>query len=282
MINAETLKKIKLVVFDLDGTLLDNSGNIGNDSKKLVKRLNELGLIFTFATKRTYLSLKEYAEQLNIKAPVITLEGALIKTYPENKEIYKSIIKEKYVKKAINMVNKNLLNIALCHADQIFYDEYNSSIPELLNQYGSEFTEVTGYENYIYGTVEMVIIGNRKDTIRYIKDRMEFPYCFGLENNFMKSENKSNTYYLEIRKAGSSKGKGLKRITKFLNINIKHTVVMGDWYNDRSMFETNALKIALNNAVPEIKRMADKVMNRTNNEDGAAEFLEMLLKAKMN
>jgi hydroxymethylpyrimidine pyrophosphatase-like HAD family hydrolase len=46
------------------------------------------------------------------------------------------------------------------------------------------------------------------------------------------------------------------------------------------MFRTKALKIAVGNAVDEIKNMADHITNKTNNEDAAAEFLEMVLAAK--
>jgi hydroxymethylpyrimidine pyrophosphatase-like HAD family hydrolase len=53
-----------------------------------------------------------------------------------------------------------------------------------------------------------------------------------------------------------------------------------DRYNDRSLFRTKALKIAVANAVDEIKQMADHVTKKTNNEDATAEFLEMVLEAK--
>ena len=79
---------------------------------------------------------------------------------------------------------------------------------------------------------------------------------------------------------GSSKGEGLKKLLKYLKLKEKETAVLGDWYNDKSLFETDALKIAVANAVPELKYMADFVTKRTNNEDGVAEFLKMLYKAK--
>ena len=59
-----------------------------------------------------------------------------------------------------------------------------------------------------------------------------------------------------------------------------NTAVLGDWYNDKSLFDTDALKIAVANAVPEIKKMADIVTKRNNNEEGVAEFLKILLQAK--
>ncbi len=55
---------------------------------------------------------------------------------------------------------------------------------------------------------------------------------------------------------------------------------MGDWHNDRTLFETKALKVAVDNAVIEIKGLADYITSKTNEEDGVAEFLEMVMKAK--
>ncbi len=55
---------------------------------------------------------------------------------------------------------------------------------------------------------------------------------------------------------------------------------MGDWYNDRSLFRTKALKIAVANAVDEIKLLSDHITKNTNNEDATAEFMEMVIEAK--
>ena len=103
---------------------------------------------------------------------------------------------------------------------------------------------------------------------------------FFILTSFYKSHSHGGVYYLEVRKGGSSKGKGLKKLNKFLNISVKNTAVIGDWFNDRSLFETGALKIAMGNAVPEIKKMADHILTRTFHDDGTAEFLEMVLRAK--
>jgi hydroxymethylpyrimidine pyrophosphatase-like HAD family hydrolase len=46
------------------------------------------------------------------------------------------------------------------------------------------------------------------------------------------------------------------------------------------MFESKAVKVAVANSIPELMRMADHVTERSNNNEGAAEFLEMILKAK--
>jgi hydroxymethylpyrimidine pyrophosphatase-like HAD family hydrolase len=95
-----------------------------------------------------------------------------------------------------------------------------------------------------------------------------------------KSQRKSSLYYLEVRRKGSSKRTGFLRLLKYLKIKVRNSAVIGDWYNDLSLFKTNALKVAVANAVPELRRNADITTSGNNNEDGVAEFLEMVLKAK--
>jgi hydroxymethylpyrimidine pyrophosphatase-like HAD family hydrolase len=48
------------------------------------------------------------------------------------------------------------------------------------------------------------------------------------------------------------------------------------------MFQPKTFKVAVANAIPELLNKADIITERTNNEDGVAEFLEMVLKSKRN
>jgi hydroxymethylpyrimidine pyrophosphatase-like HAD family hydrolase len=59
-----------------------------------------------------------------------------------------------------------------------------------------------------------------------------------------------------------------------------HAAVIGDWYNDITMFQTKAIKVAMVNAIPELINVADIVTTKSNREDGTAEFFEMVLKSK--
>ena len=102
----------------------------------------------------------------------------------------------------------------------------------------------------------------------------------GSNISFYKSHRHPNISFLEIRRSGSTKGKGLERLLKHLRIKPYQAAVLGDWYNDISLFETNAYKVAVANAIPEIKRMADMVTSKSNNEEGAAKFFRKVLKAK--
>lgn len=273
-------KNLKLILFDLDGTLLSDAGQIGQESKKLIPKLQKTGVHFTFATGRLHSAITLYADELKLNSPLISLDGCLIKSYPDNKLIYEAYVKEKHVKKAINFADKYLINIALCHGDAIYYTENNSVIPQIVDKFGAKFEEVDSYDDYTKKTLEVVFAGDNREVIKYIKGKMEFPYSVGLNTSYFKSQSYGGIYYLEIRKTGSSKQTGLFRLLKYYKLKIEEAAVVGDWYNDVSLFQTNALKIALDNAVPEIKKLADVRIEKTNNDDGSAMFLENVLRAK--
>jgi hydroxymethylpyrimidine pyrophosphatase-like HAD family hydrolase len=172
------------------------------------------------------------------------------------------------------------LKVALCHDEAIYYTEYNSLVPQLLDKLGAEYKQIDSYDNYLNKTLEVVVAGDISENVRFIRERMSFPYAFGLSTAFYKSHGHGGIYYVEVRRKGVDKGSGLIRLAKYYKFKISQCAVMGDWYNDIGMFKTKALKIAVANAVPEIKRMADHITKRTNDEDATAEFLEMVLIAK--
>ncbi|MCX7874731.1 MAG: HAD family hydrolase [Melioribacteraceae bacterium] len=280
MINKEILKDIKLVVFDLDGTLLDENGNVGEESKNLINELSQKGVLFSIATGRLLSATTDIADELNIKIPLITLDGTLIQRFPNEKSIYVSYVKPSYVKRALHLADKYLLNVALCHDNAIYYTEENSIFPNMVDKFGAKYKQVYSYENFIDKTLEVVLASDYQPNIKLVANKMRFPFTLGLSSSYYKTNREGGIYLLEIRKLGSSKGDGLKKLLKHLKIKMKNTAVIGDWYNDKSLFENDSIKIAMGNAVPELKRMADYVLKKTNNEDGVADFLKMILQAK--
>ena len=277
---TDVLKKIKIVVFDLDGTLLADNGTIGENTRSLIKKLKEYDVRFTLATGRLHSAITYMAEDLGLKVPLVSLDGSLIKSYPDGKTLFESFVKKRHVKKTLDYVKQYTLNVALCHADAIYYTEENYIITELMEKFGARYEQVDSYDDYFDKTLEISIAGDNKNFMKYIWERMSFPYSFGLKSSYFKSHRHDNIYYVEIRKKNASKGSGMLRLLKYLKLNPNEAAVVGDWYNDISLFKTKAFKVALANAVPEIKRMADLITERSNNEDGTAEFLERLLKAK--
>ena len=280
MLKSNSLKEIKLIVTDIDGTLLNDNGELGIESKKLLKELMKENVIISLATGRLHSAITEVANELSLNGYVISLDGAMIKNYHQDKIHYESFLRAGQVKKAIAIAENLLINIALCHSSSIYYTEYNSVIPSLLSKYGAFYTQVDSYEGYFSRTLEIVCSSDIKDSIKQMEEKFNFPYSIGCNTSYFRSKKNENIYYLEIRKAGSSKGKALMRLLKHLSIKPSQAAVIGDWYNDITMFQSNAVKVAVANAIPELLNIADYITTKSNRDDGTAEFFEMVLKSK--
>jgi Cof subfamily protein (haloacid dehalogenase superfamily) len=274
------LKKLKLIVFDLDGTLLNGAGTIGERSKHLIKELEMWDVHFSFATGRLHSAVTCFAEELNLKSPLISLDGCLIKSFPDNKLLFESNLKRNHVLKALDFAENFLINVALCHGDAIFYTENNSIIPRITDKFGARYEIVNSYNDCLDNTLEILFAGENINLMKYVQEKMDFPYMFGLSSASFKSHSHEGIYFLEIRRKGSSKRTGVNRLLKYFKLNINEAAVCGDWYNDISLFQTKALKVAVANAVYEIKEYSDIVLEKSNDEDGTADFLEMVLNAK--
>jgi Cof subfamily protein (haloacid dehalogenase superfamily) len=275
-----SLKNIRLIVLDIDGTLLTDEGVIGSKTKELIHELSQKGVKFSFASGRLHSAITVFAEELNIDTPLISLDGCLIKSYPGNHVLFESHVKQKHVKRTLDFAEKYLINICLCHDDAIYFTEINSVIPQVTEKFGAKFQQVEDYKDYISRTLEVLMASDSKEALKYVYNKMIFPYCAGLNKSWFRSHAYENIYYLEIRRKGSSKGKGLQRLMKYLKISPYETAVVGDWYNDLSLFQKGTINVAVANAVAELKRNADIVTEKTNNEDGVGEFLENVLKSK--
>jgi Cof subfamily protein (haloacid dehalogenase superfamily) len=274
------LKEIRHIVTDIDGTLLDDNGELGVESKKLIKELISEGVIISLATGRLDSAVTDIAKELYLNGYIISLDGAMIKNFIDDKILYESFLKTSKVKKAISISENLLINIVLCHTSTIYYTEHNSVIPSLLSKYGAFYTRVDSYKDYISGTLEIVCSSDIKNSIKQMEEKFNFPNSIGCNTSYFRSKKNENIYYLEIRKAGSSKGKALMRLLKHLSIKQLQTAVIGDWYNDITMFQTKAFKVAVANAIPELINTADFVTTKPNRDDGTAEFFEMVLKSK--
>ncbi|MBI5402726.1 MAG: Cof-type HAD-IIB family hydrolase [Ignavibacteriae bacterium] len=269
------LSRIKLVVSDVDGTLTTNENELGEMTKELVKKLDSKGILTTFATQRIHSSIVDFARELDIKVPMVTINGALIQDLKGN-AIYKAVINPKYVNKAIKFCDEFFVRLALVYNDEIIYTESNSVLKDFMFRIGTNYRLVDSYKDYVNDVLEIIMMGNEKSVIKHIQKKMNFPFKFYVYAKYYRSSTRLGIYNLEIRKTGTTKRTGLTKLAKHLKLKKHQIAVIGDWYNDRELFEFGGLNVALQNAVAELKNKAHYITEKTNNEDGVGEFLKLL------
>lgn len=276
---SRDLKNIKLIVSDVDGTLTNNENEVGEETKELVRKLREKGILFSFATQRIHSSVVNFAREMEIEIPIISVNGALIKDLKGN-VVSSSLINPKHVKKAIGFSEKYFVRVALCYGEEIVYTESNSVLRDFMYRLGTEYSLVESYDDYLDNVLEIIMLGNEKPIIKHIQKKLNFPAKIFNTAKYFRSSSKHGVYHLEVRKSGTSKKTGMQKLTKHLGFKKKQVAVLGDWFNDRDLFEYGGFNVALQNAVAELKLKADYVTERTNEDDGVAEFLKLVYDAQ--
>ncbi len=267
--------RIKLIVSDIDGTLVSNSNKISNQTVELIKQLRKKNIHFSLASQRVHSSIVPIAKELEIDIPYISLNGTLIQNIEGKVILNKSIIDKKYVLKALRLAEKHYVKIALCYDDRIVYTEDNSVIKDFMTRLGTTYTLVNSYDKYTDNVLEIIMSGNDRKAMKYIQQKMNPPFRLFLKVKYYRSQSLQGVYHIEIVKKGINKKTGLRLLAKYLKIKKNQVLVFGDWYNDRDLFQFGGTNIALENAVDELKDMADFVTDKSNDEDGVGHFLKM-------
>jgi Cof subfamily protein (haloacid dehalogenase superfamily) len=270
------LKNIKLIVVDIDGTLVDINGKVGEKTRELSLELKKLGIYCTLSSARSFHYSSHIADELKVDIPFVTLDGALI-IDKNRKIIYQGVMKDQLVQKCITLAEGNYGKITMCDFESQFVTSSHSVIKEY-TRLNAPIKEVSDYSS-LQGILEVLIYCEDKSSLRYIRENLKFPKTFGAALNVTKSP--SNEYYLlTVKKKGSDKLKSIKRLVKHLKLRRDNVAVIGDWHNDIPLFDYGAFNIAVQNAIPELKRKADYVTNSTNDEDAVGEVLEMVYNYK--
>ena len=272
------LKDIKLIVIDIDGTLVDSEGEVGKKTLLLAKELKEKGIFCTLSSARSYHYSSSIADVMDIDIPFVTLDGALIKDR-SGKTVYKGIIKDSLIKKSIALAEANYGKITMCDENNLFVTPRNAVVKEYtkLNAPVMEISDFTGVKNIL----EVLIYCEDKASMKAIKSSYGFFDKRGVSLSVTKSP-RNDYYLLTLKNKGSNKLDSVKRLVNHLKLDKKNIAVIGDWHNDMLLFDYGAYNIAVQNAIPELKRKADYVTNSTNNEDAVGEVLELIRNYTLN
>lgn len=226
----------------------------------------------TLASARSFHYSAHIADELEIDIPFITLDGALIKSR-NGETIYKGILKDSIVRKAIKQSENNYGKITMCDEYNLYVTPRNAVVKEY-TKLSAPVKEVSDFSG-VSEILEILIYCEDKASLRAIKHHFGFFDRRGISLSVTKSP-RNDYYLLTIKNDGSNKLNSVKRLVGSLGLKKKNVAVIGDWHNDMPLFDYGAYNIAVKNAIPELKRKADYVTVSTNNEDAVGEVLELV------
>ena len=275
----------KLYVTDLDHTFLHSTQTVSNFSKKIWNDKSHHALL-SIATARSFSKTSEFLKGLNLKTPLILMDGAMVVS-PEqklidlktlDKEIGDAIIEESIAFGIFPYV------ISLNNHKSL---EETFAIPPVLN-YHQEFLIKENYtsdkrlshKEKIEGandTLKLVYMGEEK-VLRPLAQHLTKVFGDAIEVK-LAPENYMKCYFLTILHPLSDKAHALTKVLEYLNKSPEETTVFGDGLNDIGMFKLAGTAVAVANALDAVKNEADLVLNESNDEDAVAKYLQQHIKS---
>jgi len=274
----------KIYITDLDHTFLRNDLSI-SDYTKTIWNAKAKHSIMGVATARTYKKTIQFLEGVDINAPMILLDGALIATLDKKiidtkfipKEVADSIIDEgaKFgiYPFVISLADRNL-NEAFLYSSIL-----NESQKEVLSRYVKDDNlQEQSTLRAMEDNFKIVYMGEEsllRDLTQHIESIYgdEFKYIVAPEAYI-------GCYFLTILHKDADKSHGIKSVSEYVGFDLAHLSVFGDNFNDIGMFELAHTAVAMKNAQEGVKAKADIVLEFTNDEDGVARYLEGLRDAE--
>ncbi|MEG0369837.1 MAG: HAD family hydrolase [Hungatella sp.] len=247
---------IKLVISDIDGTLIDNTEQIPTELIQMVARCRASGILFTFATGRTKELTQNIVRTLNVVDPYVIANGACIF---QGERCLKSHGFSAYpILDIIKRADQNGLTVTLSN-ETVERAIRTTDYVRDQQKHGSRFQSLLdvhamNWEKEQFQKI-MLMDEHRTGQIKQFQEELK---------------NYSDIYWVttysdmavELGPKDCNKATGLKDLIQILNLEMKQVMACGDFLNDLEMIEEAGIGVAVGNANNTLKKAADYVAKR--------------------
>jgi len=254
--------KYRLLVTDIDGTLMGRDGSISVEDKEALAKASDLGIKISLSTGRTLLSAMKIINQLPLDGYHILFDGALVFNPSRDKEVYVQPISKAVVKEAVEFAHLHDINLELYSTSQYFVERENWASDIRREYFGIyptlvDFTDIWDRERIIKGTVAVHSTEEKaraESLCHHFKDNLK-----ELHFSWTATPAYPDVDFVNIVAPEVSKGKALEALASYLAIPLTEVMAIGDEKNDVSLLTTAGLAVAMDNAADEVKAVADYV-----------------------
>lgn len=258
----------KVIFFDVDGTLMDHQSvteGIPENAKKQMRRLQVAGYKLFIASGRPYAFISKTISDFGFDGYVLC-NGAHVEI--DGKYIYHEVLDRSRVQLLINALKELGCEYILETSRHAYLNPKYHVLKEFFVRcdINEDLLCFDFNEEEVMADVLKLEINAAKmhlDTIEKLLNE-NFNYdCHGTENAF------------EVYSNVVTKATGVKKVMEYLQLPLENTYAFGDGLNDIEMLQVVGHGVAMENAVPELKAVANEVCGHVG-EDGLAKALEKL------
>ncbi|AXJ94664.1 MULTISPECIES: Cof-type HAD-IIB family hydrolase [unclassified Sphingomonas] len=263
------MSPIRLVVSDIDGTLVDKGKQLTPATADAVLRLEQAGVGFSVISARPRSGIMPIAQTLGIDAPMAAFNGGII--FRRDGTVEEHHVVDPDVVRAVMDVATDAKVDTWVFADDRWYastDEGEHVAHERLAS-NQDPVVTTDFAPYLDHADKVTFVSDDHDLLKSLADRCK---SFADRATIVQSQ----VYYLDVTALAGNKGDGARALARAFDVPLDATVAIGDQFNDVPMLDIAGFSIAMGNAPDAVKAKADAV-TRANDADGVAYAIDTLI-----
>lgn len=269
--------KYKVLVLDIDGTLNNTQKEITPKTKRAIRQAQNEGVIIVIASGRPTLGMLHVAEELELSkygGYLLSFNGGKITDCTTNEIIYEKNLPEGIVSEIYDISKEFGVKIITYSATGVITEQPDDEFIEIecrINRISVE--KVDSFKDYVTFPIPKCLIVGEGDYIARIEPIVKAR--LGDRLNVFRSE----PFFLEIMPQNIDKSYSLGKLLEHLGLTKDEMIACGDGFNDISMIRFAGLGVAMENAQPQVKEVADYI-TLSNNDDGIAQVIEKFILKK--
>ena len=264
-------KDIKLIAFDIDGTIITDDLKVLKETKEIIKKLKEKGIKIVLCTGRTFNGFYWIREDLGLvdfDDYSITCTGAFVRKNATGKALIKKVLTKEEIEFISSKLDDNRIDLTI-HTRDILYNKAKNPNDHFLNDQEKMRMPWLRYETLDDLDGDLGRVCFESDT--EILDEFEKRHKADFEKTYKYMRNDINI--IEVLNKDAGKSESLKDLAKLLDIEMENVMYFGDGANDVKSIKASGVGIAMGNGRSAAKEAADFVIGH-NNEPSLANFLK--------
>jgi Cof subfamily protein (haloacid dehalogenase superfamily) len=262
---------IRLVAFDLDGTLVGRDLVIRPRVREAIVRMNAAGIPGCIVTGRMYRAAVTFARDLGFVAPLVCYQGAAI-VDPQSDEVLRDVpLDSDTIAEVIDIAERDGRHIQAYRNDEYYC--------EARNRFSDLYATLSGVQPVVVPSLREAFVGSPATKAVVIDDPpAASAYVERLRSILGERAYVTRSYpeFIEVLNPRVDKGEALRFVAGRLHIDIAEVAAIGDSWNDAPLLRAAGFGIAMGSAPDELRDVADAVVADVEN-DGVAEAIERYL-----
>ena len=266
------MNNIKLIVCDIDGTLVKTDRVLTLKTKNMIQRIHDEGLCFGIASGRSvrqqlYKQAQDWGLEFDFEL-LIGMNGSEMYDGINKKQHDYYKLKKEWLKEIIELMEPFDLNPFLYANGQMLSRKIDHTMKASSKRNRTNVKVAKDIS-------ELYAEENAKIMFRIDEDRMDeiVAYVNNHPSPYYKAF-KTQTTMLEFADRRVSKSVALIEFCNINNISLDQVISFGDMTNDNDLLEVSGIGVCLLNGSEDTKAIADIITEKTNDEDGFAYFME--------